>query len=64
MYADVLNSVCYSAYGGGLITVDQGYLKAISLSPTMLNKGHTILDPEGPVWVDNSSPVVQRRTQG
>ncbi|GJE90687.1 hypothetical protein PsYK624_068310 [Phanerochaete sordida] len=47
---DAINLVRFSTYCGGHISVDQGYLKAISLSPVLLNKGHTILDPEGPVW--------------
>lgn len=51
MAADVLNTVCFSTYCGGSISIDQGFLKAISVSPVLLNKGHTILDPEGPVWV-------------
>ncbi|EKM55117.1 uncharacterized protein PHACADRAFT_161079 [Phanerochaete carnosa HHB-10118-sp] len=47
---DAINAICFSTYCGGPICVDQGFLKAISISPIFLNKGHTILDPEGPVW--------------
>ena len=48
---DVINSVCYSTYSGGPVSLDQGQVKVVSLAPVMLNKGHTLLDPDGPVWV-------------
>ena len=48
---DVIHTVCYSTYSGGPISVDQGQVKVISFAPVMLNKGHTLLDPDGPVWV-------------
>ncbi|KAJ3559407.1 hypothetical protein NM688_g374 [Phlebia brevispora] len=47
---DVINSVCYSPYYGGSISLDQGQVKAESLAPVMLNKGHALLDPDGPTW--------------
>ena len=50
-FIDAINTVCFSTYGGGPISIDQGLVKAISFSPVLLNKGHTILDPDGPVWV-------------
>ena len=48
---DVANTVCYAPYAGGPVSVDQGQVKATSFAPSMLNKGHTIIEPEGPVWV-------------
>lgn len=50
-FEDVIYSVCYSTYSGGPISLDQGQVKVVSLAPIMLNKGHTLLDPDGPVWV-------------
>ncbi|KAI0797510.1 hypothetical protein C8Q75DRAFT_738495 [Abortiporus biennis] len=48
---DVVNSVCYSTYYGGPITIDQeNTVKAYSLAPTMLGRGHRLLEPDGPVW--------------
>ncbi len=55
---DVINSVCYSTYSGGPISLDQGQVKVISLAPVMLNKGHTLLDPDGPVLVCVTSSAV------
>ncbi|KIP08890.1 hypothetical protein PHLGIDRAFT_68606 [Phlebiopsis gigantea 11061_1 CR5-6] len=47
---DALNTVCFSPYNGGPLTIDQSYVKAISIAPLLLNKGHTLLDTDGPVW--------------
>ncbi|OBZ65716.1 Transcription factor tau subunit sfc6 [Grifola frondosa] len=48
---DVINSVCYSTYCGGPITIDhENIVKAYSVSPSMLGRGHTLLEPDGPVW--------------
>jgi transcription factor C subunit 6 len=46
-----VNTVTYSPYAGGPISIDQGSVKVVSLSPAMLNKGHTVTEPDGPVWV-------------
>lgn len=50
-----MNTVCYSPYAGGTISIDQGAVKVVSLSPLMLNKGHTVTEPDGPVWVRTTS---------
>lgn len=47
---DTINTARFSTYCGGVLSVDQGLLKAISVSPMLLNKGHTLLDPDGPIW--------------
>ncbi|KAI0086148.1 hypothetical protein BDY19DRAFT_996057 [Irpex rosettiformis] len=47
---DVLNAMCYSTYAGGPLSIDQGQVKAISFAPVMLNKGHIVTEPDGPVW--------------
>lgn len=49
---DVVNSICYSAYCGGPVTIDQeNTVKAYSLAPSMLGRGHKLLEGDGPVWV-------------
>ncbi|KAF8632767.1 hypothetical protein AX15_001702 [Amanita polypyramis BW_CC] len=51
---DVINTMTYSAYAGGPITIDhENIIKAYSASPSMLGRGHTLMDPQGPVWVRN-----------
>ncbi|KAI0747289.1 hypothetical protein BC629DRAFT_1299009 [Irpex lacteus] len=55
---DVVNTVCFSTYAGGPISIDQGLVKAISFAPTMLNKGHTVTEPEAPVWCIDYHPVL------
>lgn len=48
---DVVPCITYSQYQGGPITVDhENMIKAYSLSPTMLGRGHALLEPEGPSW--------------
>ncbi|KAF9819803.1 hypothetical protein IEO21_01894 [Rhodonia placenta] len=48
---DVVNALCYSTYCGGPVTVDnENMIKTYSLSPSMLGRGHTIVEPEGPSW--------------
>ncbi|KAI0345393.1 hypothetical protein BDW22DRAFT_1354319 [Trametopsis cervina] len=47
---DVVNTVCYAPYVGGPVSIDQGQVKSVSFSAVMLNKGHTVIEPEGPVW--------------
>ncbi len=49
---DVINAVAYSVYGSGPVTIDHdNTVKSFSLSPMMLGRGHTLLEPMGPVWV-------------
>lgn len=57
---DVVNTVCYSSYAGGPISIDQGAVKVMSLSPVMLNKGHTVTEPDGPIWVRSILPEFAR----
>ncbi|OCH93813.1 hypothetical protein OBBRIDRAFT_817558 [Obba rivulosa] len=53
---DVINTLCYSAYAGGVITIDhENMVKSYSLSPAMLGRGHTILEPDGPPWSVHAS---------
>ncbi|TFK90283.1 hypothetical protein K466DRAFT_543680 [Polyporus arcularius HHB13444] len=48
---DVVTSMCFSPYTGSAITIDhENIIKAYSLSPMMLGRGHTILEPNGPIW--------------
>jgi transcription factor C subunit 6 len=49
---DVINSVTFASYGGGPVTIDhENTVKSYSASPSMLGRGHTLLEPSGPVWV-------------
>ena len=42
----------FSPFGGGPITIDhENVVKAYSASPSMLGRGHTLLEPQGPIWV-------------
>jgi hypothetical protein len=42
----------FSPYQGGPVTIDhENIVKAYSLSPLMLGRGHILLDPDGPSWV-------------
>jgi transcription factor C subunit 6 len=48
----VINAMAFSPFGGGPITIDhENIVKAYSASPSMLGRGHTLLEPQGPVWV-------------
>lgn len=48
---DVISTVCYAPYCGGPVGIDQGQVKSVSLAPSMLNKGHTVTEPDGSLWV-------------
>ena len=49
---DVVNSLAFSPFTGGPITMDhENTVKAYSASPSMLGRGHSLLEPQGPVWV-------------
>ncbi|KAJ7069958.1 hypothetical protein C8F01DRAFT_1246117 [Mycena amicta] len=53
---DVINSMTFSPYGGGPITIDhENIVKVFSLSPSMLGRGHILMEPEGPIWSLNAS---------
>lgn len=42
----------YSSFAGGPITIDhENIVKAYSASLSMLGRGHTLVEPNGPVWV-------------
>ncbi|KAJ7695972.1 hypothetical protein B0H17DRAFT_1198295 [Mycena rosella] len=48
---DVINSMTYSPYGGGPITIDhENIVKVYSVSPSMLGRGHILMEPQGPIW--------------
>ncbi|KAJ3576235.1 hypothetical protein NP233_g555 [Leucocoprinus birnbaumii] len=53
---DVITTMSYSAYGGGPVTIDhENIVKAYSASASMLGRGHTLLEPQGPIWSISSS---------
>ncbi|KAJ4495681.1 hypothetical protein C8J55DRAFT_494537 [Lentinula edodes] len=57
---DVINSMSYSPYGGGLVTIDHDdAVKAYSASPKMLgrSRGHMLVEPQGPVWTISASDL-------
>jgi hypothetical protein len=44
--------MAFSTFAGGPITIDhENIVKVYSVSPSMLGRGHTLLEPAGPVWV-------------
>ncbi|KAJ8468928.1 hypothetical protein ONZ51_g9335 [Trametes cubensis] len=48
---DVVTAMEFSAYTGSAVTIDhENMVKAYSVSPSMLGRGHTILEPNGPIW--------------
>ncbi|KAJ7729652.1 hypothetical protein DFH07DRAFT_178308 [Mycena maculata] len=48
---DVINSMTYSPFGGGPITIDhENIVKVYSVSPSMLGRGHILMEPQGPIW--------------
>ncbi|KAI0034530.1 hypothetical protein K488DRAFT_45316 [Vararia minispora EC-137] len=53
---DVIPCIPYSPYAGGPITIDhENIVKAYSVSPSMLGRGHMLLEPTGPVWSASAS---------
>jgi transcription factor C subunit 6 len=51
--ADAINSIVYSPYMGSVVTIDhENTIKSYSLSPSTLGRGHALMDPGGPVWVN------------
>ncbi|KAJ3511591.1 hypothetical protein NLJ89_g4010 [Agrocybe chaxingu] len=53
---DVINAMAFSPFGGGPITLDhENTVKAYSASPSMLARGHTLFEPQGPVWSIHAS---------
>ena len=52
LHQDVVTSMCYSTYAGSAVTIDhENIVKAYSVTPSMLGRGHTLLEPNGPIWV-------------
>jgi riboflavin transporter FmnP len=50
---DAISSLAYSPYLGAVVTIDhENTVKSYSLSPSTLGRGHALLDPGGPVWVN------------
>ncbi|KAJ6509010.1 hypothetical protein C8R45DRAFT_969593 [Mycena sanguinolenta] len=48
---DVINSMTFSPFGGGPITIDhENIVKVYSVSPSMLGRGHILMEPQGPIW--------------
>ncbi|KAH7924733.1 hypothetical protein BV22DRAFT_1195685 [Leucogyrophana mollusca] len=53
---DVINSATYSPFAAGPIMIDHdNTVKAYTVSPSMLGRGHVLLEPDGPVWSVNAS---------
>jgi transcription factor C subunit 6 len=49
---DVINDMTYSPFGAGVATIDhENIVKVYSASPSMLGRGHSLLESGGPVWV-------------
>jgi hypothetical protein len=54
-------ALAYAPWCGDPITVDhENLVKGYSASPTMLGRGHTLLDPAGPPWVRHASALSAR----
>ncbi|KAI0823602.1 hypothetical protein BC628DRAFT_1490013 [Trametes gibbosa] len=48
---DVVMAMEFSTYTGSAVTVDhENMIKAYSVSPSTLGRGHTVLEPNGPIW--------------
>ncbi|KAJ7264024.1 hypothetical protein B0H12DRAFT_1102556 [Mycena haematopus] len=48
---DVINSMTFSPFGGGPISIDhENIVKVYSVSPSMLGRGHILMEPQGPIW--------------
>ncbi|KAJ2933737.1 hypothetical protein H1R20_g3376, partial [Candolleomyces eurysporus] len=53
---DVINALTFSPFAAGPITMDhENTVKAYAASPSMLGRGHTLLEPLGPVWCVHAS---------
>ncbi|KAG6845274.1 hypothetical protein H0H87_011683 [Tephrocybe sp. NHM501043] len=59
---DVINAMAFSPFGGGPVTIDhENIVKAYSASPSMLGRGHTLLEPQGPVWETQDRPATKAK---
>lgn len=55
---DVIPAMPWSPYAGGPVTIDhENAVKAYSISPSMMGRGHLLLEPAGPVWASRISIV-------
>ncbi|KAL4068179.1 hypothetical protein J3A83DRAFT_3825037 [Scleroderma citrinum] len=53
---DVINTASYSVFAAGPIMIDHdNTVKAYSVSPGMLGRGHILMEPDGPVWSVDAS---------
>ncbi|KAI0315239.1 hypothetical protein OF83DRAFT_1164870 [Amylostereum chailletii] len=53
---DTIPCIPFSPYAGGPIAIDhENIVKAYSASPSMLGRGHTLMEPNGPVWCAHTS---------
>ncbi|KAF8177239.1 hypothetical protein BJ912DRAFT_986062 [Pholiota molesta] len=53
---DVINALTFSPFAGGPITMDhENTVKAYSASASMLGRGHSLFEPQGPVWSVHAS---------
>ncbi|KAJ8517201.1 hypothetical protein ONZ45_g5601 [Pleurotus djamor] len=53
---DVITTMTYSPYCPGPVSIDhENVVKAFAISPAMLGRGHSLMDPEGPPWNVNAS---------
>ncbi|KAG6369764.1 hypothetical protein JVT61DRAFT_13581 [Boletus reticuloceps] len=53
---DVINSATYSVFATGPIMIDHdNTVKSYSVSPSMLGRGHILMEPDGPVWSVSAS---------
>ena len=55
----------WSPYAGGPVTIDhENAVKAYSISPSMMGRGHMLLEPGGPVWVGRTTTEVGLSADG
>ncbi|KAG6370220.1 hypothetical protein JVT61DRAFT_12373 [Boletus reticuloceps] len=48
----IINNATYSMFATGPIMIDHdNTVKSYSVSPSMLGRGHVLMEPDGPVWV-------------
>ncbi|OSD08431.1 hypothetical protein PYCCODRAFT_1455543 [Trametes coccinea BRFM310] len=53
---DVVTALEFSTYTGSAVTIDhENMIKGFSVSPSMLGRGHAILEPDGPIWSVSAS---------
>jgi transcription factor C subunit 6 len=58
----VINGLVFSPFAGGPITMDhENMVKAYSASPSMLGRGHSLFEPQGPVWVCGPLCLIEKR---